>query len=92
MKAERSFSKERGRVTDRVYSVISQVCSIDPAEVSHNAPLLAFGIDSVRLIELMLSIEEEFQINLEPAELSDIVTVGQLTEYLEGLCASKGQS
>jgi acyl carrier protein len=73
------------QVVDRIRQLISQVCLIDAAEISKNARLLAFGIDSIRVIELMMRIEEEFQIHLEPGELSEIATVGQLADYIEGL-------
>jgi acyl carrier protein len=74
---------------DRICGLISRVCLINPSDVHKDAFLLAFGIDSVRVIELMLCLEEEFQIHLEPAELSEIVTVGQLAGYIENLCASR---
>jgi acyl carrier protein len=73
----------RGQALDRIQQLISQVCLVDVSEVKRNARLMAFGIDSVRVIELMMSVEEEFQIQLEPAELNDISTVGQLADYVE---------
>jgi acyl carrier protein len=74
------------QVLDRIRHLISQVCMVDATDIGRNARLLAFGIDSIRVIELMMHIEDEFQIHLEPADLGEIVTVGQLADYVEKLC------
>ncbi len=49
------------------------------------------GFDSVRIVELILAIEEEFDIALEEAELTmDIFeTVGSLSEYLHRTVAGE---
>lgn len=85
MTGEWKVESENEQAFDRIRLLISQVCAVDPGKVSKNARLLAFGIDSVRVLELLLSVEEEFEICLEPAELNDIATVGQLVSYVERL-------
>lgn len=74
---------------EQIRKLIAQVCLIDAAQVNKNARLLAFGLDSLRLLELMMCIEDEFQLQLEPGQLADISTVGQLAEYVERLRISR---
>jgi acyl carrier protein len=78
---------ESSLVVDRIRRLISQVCVVDVADVGKNARLLAFGIDSVRVIELMMCIEEEFHIQLEQVDLGEIATVKQLADHVENLTA-----
>jgi len=66
-----------------------RICELLRAELGVDAPVTMdtniradLGLDSVDLAELVLLVEEEF--NLEPdAEAADICTVGQLVRYIE---------
>ncbi len=41
--------------------------------------------DSVDILELIMSIEDEFEIEVEEEELEDISTVGDVVEYIENV-------
>jgi len=70
---------------NHIQSLIAQVCMVDRDTVGGNSRLLAFGIDSIRVFELMMDIEEDFEIQMEPEKLEGITTVKQLAEYVEAL-------
>ncbi len=91
MKAKRGCNNIVGtsETVERIRKVIAQVCLLDAAEINKNARLLAFGLDSVRVLELMMCMEEEFDIQLEPGQLDEISTVGELADYVEGLRTTK---
>ncbi len=91
MKAKRSFKNTAAtnETVERIRKVVAQVCLVEVAEINKDARLLAFGLDSVRVLELMMCMEEEFEIQLEPGQLDEIFTVGELAEYVEGLGTSK---
>jgi len=74
---------------EQIRKLIAQVCLIDAARINKNARLLAFGLDSLRVLELMMRIEDEFELQLEPGQLGDISTVGQLADYVERLRVSR---
>lgn len=74
---------------ERIRSVVGQVCTVDPSSIPDNARLLAFGVDSIRVIDLVLSLEEEFSVQLEPERLFEVTTVTELARYIEGLTALK---
>jgi len=60
---------------------------VDPSSICDNARLLGFGIDSIRVIDLVMSIEEEFSIRLEPEQLFGVATVQDLAEHVNALRA-----
>jgi len=41
--------------------------------------------DSVDILELIMSVEDEFEIEVEEEELEDISTVGDVVEYIENV-------
>ena len=71
----------------RLRDVIGRVSMVDPASISDNGRLLGFGIDSIRLIELVMNLEEEFSIKIEPEQLFGVSTVRELASHIEGLTA-----
>lgn len=42
-----------------------------------------FGLDSIGILELVLSIEEEFGIKVEDDKMNDIITVDDVIHYIE---------
>jgi acyl carrier protein len=63
---------------DRVRVLIAQLGEIDPADVSLPAKLRGFGIDSLRVFDLVMALEEAFAIQIELQDLEKIRTVADL--------------
>ena len=42
-----------------------------------------FGLDSIGILELVLAIEEEFQIKVEDDKMDDIITIDDIVSYIE---------
>lgn len=79
----------KGATIDRIRSVIGRVCEVDPGEIASQARLRGYGIDSVRVIELLMSIEEEFGIELNLEQLGRLTTVRELVDYIDQQRAQK---
>ena len=60
--------------------------SVTPGEIADEAPLMdAFGIDSVALFELVVGLEEEFEISMEDADfkIDTFRTVNSIAAFIE---------
>ena len=57
----------------------------EPQDIDPDAPLTAFGLDSVYAFALCGDIEDEFQLPVEPTLVWDVRTVNGLTEHLCGV-------
>ncbi len=79
------------RTFERLRSLIGEVCAIDPRAIGASARLRGYGIDSIRALDLMMSIEEEFQVQFRLEDLTDIRTVGELAAYVDRLRAPDGR-
>lgn len=67
----------------RIKHFIGEVCAVDSSAINPDSRLRGYGVDSIRMFELMLMIEDEFQVQLEADELSNIITIGELADYID---------
>lgn len=68
----------------RVQEIIAESLDVDLEEVTPEASLTEdIGADSLELVDLTMDFEDEFNVKIETAELSDIDTVEEITNLLE---------
>lgn len=72
---------------DRVRRLIAELGEIDPADVSLVAKLRGFGIDSLRVFDLVMALEEEFAIQIELPDLEKVRTVADLVASVDAWTA-----
>lgn len=72
-------------IFDTIRRSIAEVCAVDAAAVQVHSRLLAFGLDSVRLLDLLLAVEDAFglEIGESDPELAAVETVGDLVALIE---------
>jgi acyl carrier protein len=74
---------------ERFKAIATEVLSVDADKV---VPDAAFGddldADSLDLAELVMALEDEFDITVEEEELEDVRTVGQAFELVSGKLAA----
>lgn len=75
--------------TTRLAGLIGKVCDISPSIVSGHSRLLGFGLDSVRITELIVLIEEEFAVVLRIQDLSGVHTVDDLARRIDRAAAAR---
>ena len=75
---------------ERLRALLKRDFQIAPEALVPEATLESLEIDSLRMIETLFSIEEEFGVSVkaEPAELrARLETLGDLAEYIDSLAA-----
>ncbi|MFN2519903.1 MAG: acyl carrier protein [Candidatus Limnocylindria bacterium] len=69
---------------DRLKKLVVDQLGVDEAEVKPEASFVEdLNADSLDLVELIMSLEEEFGINIPDEEAEKIKTVGDAQEYIE---------
>ncbi len=79
-------------VLDRLKRLLERDFSIPPASLDGAATLESLDIDSLRLIEIVFAVEDEFKVTMpqDQGEIRDRVkTLGDLANLIEGLGAAK---
>jgi acyl carrier protein len=79
-------------VLDRLAKLLEREFSIAPSALHPDATLESLDIDSLRLIEIVFAVEEEFGVTM-PQDQGEIrgrvKTLGDLAALIEGLAAGK---
>lgn len=75
-------------ILEKVRSIVSEQLGVDAAEVKPEASFTDdLGADSLDIVELVMALEEEFDIEIPDEEAEKIATVGQAAEHI---AAAKG--
>ena len=67
----------------KIQEMISLQFAVDAESITMNTSLEDdLGADSVDLMELVIAIEEEYEITVEESDVADLKTVGDCVNYL----------
>ena len=70
-------------VDEKVKEIIVEQLGVDPAQVTPEASFVNdLGADSLDTVELVMALEEEFNLEIPDEEAEKITTVGQAIEYI----------
>ena len=71
-------------IEQRVRQILAEILRLEPAEVGNDASLgTTSGWDSANHINLVLSLEEEFSITLDVAEIEKMTSFLDMTRIVE---------
>ena len=75
--------KKEKNMFDKVKEVIEEKLNADGAEITENTSFKDdLNADSLDLFELVMALEEEFDIEIPSEDLEKLVTVGDVLNYL----------
>jgi acyl carrier protein len=81
-------SKEN--IKDKVLDIIADQLDLDKANIKTESSFVDdLGADSLDTVELVLALEEEFEVNIPDEEAEKITTVKQAIEKIEAHFESK---
>ncbi len=71
-------------VEDKVKEIIIEQLGVDPEEVTNDASFINdLGADSLDTVELVMALEEEFDIEIPDEEAEKLQSVGQAIDYIK---------
>ncbi|MGG7163671.1 acyl carrier protein [Clostridium ihumii] len=69
---------------EKIREKIAEQLSINPEEITLESSFIDdLGADSLDIVELIMALEEEFDIEIPDEDAEKISTVGDVTEYLK---------
>ena len=76
------------KVFDKIKKIIVEQLGIDEDKVTMDASFIDdLGADSLDMVELIMAIEEEFEIEVPEEEAENIVTVSDAINYISAISA-----
>jgi len=71
-------------VFEKVRDIIVEQLGVDPEEVKLESSFIDdLGADSLDIVELIMALEEEFDLEIPDKEAEKIATVGDAVEYIK---------
>ncbi len=71
-------------VLDKIKSILSSQFGIDEDQISENTDVVNdLGADSLDVVEMMMSVEDEFGLMIEDEDIAEMKTVGDVVNYIE---------
>lgn len=71
-------------VFDRVKGIVVEQLGADEEQVTSEASFVDdLGADSLDVVELVMALEEEFEMEIPDEDAEKIVTVGEAVKYIE---------
>lgn len=71
---------------EKVKSVLAQQFELEPESITMDTNLIDdLGADSLDVVELIMSLEDEFGISISDEDAAQLLTVGKIVDYLEKL-------
>ena len=70
---------------EKLKEIIADQLSVDESEIELSTSFKDdLGADSLDLFELVMALEDEYNIEIPAEELTELATVGDVIEYLKG--------
>ena len=71
-------------VLEKVKAILSEQFDVEEDTITPDTSITQdLGADSLDVVDLLMSIEDEFEIEIPDGEVENIKTVGELVSYIE---------
>ncbi|MBQ5428419.1 MAG: acyl carrier protein [Oscillospiraceae bacterium] len=71
---------------DKVREALAKQFELDPESITLDTNLIDdLGADSLDVVELIMSLEDEFGVSISDEDAAQLYTVGRIVDYLENL-------
>lgn len=67
----------------KIKGLISEQLGVDEAEIGKDTSFEDLDADSLDIVELVMALEEEFNLEISDEEVENIKTVGDVVRYIE---------
>jgi len=77
-------------IEDKVFQIVSEQMSVDKGELSRETSFVNdLNADSLDTVELVMELEDEFDLNIPDEEAEKLKTVGEAIDYIRKHLESK---
>ncbi len=71
---------------EKVRDALAQQFELDPETITMDTNLIDdLGADSLDVVELIMSLEDEFGVSISDDDAAQLVTVGRIVDYLDNM-------
>lgn len=70
-------------ISEQIKAELAQICAISLDNIRNDDWLIEYGLDSLRSMELIISLEECFDIEIPDSEIARVTTVQDVIELIQ---------
>lgn len=70
---------------EKVKEIVAEGLGVDAADLTAETTFESLGADSLDLMDMVMSFEDAFEVEIDTDSLSDLTTIGSVVTYIEGL-------
>ncbi len=71
-------------VIDRIITLLAEQLNVDKSTLNKDTRIIEdLHADSLDVVEMLIALEDEFQISVPDEDAKDLTTIGKLAEYVE---------
>lgn len=70
---------------EQVKEIVAEGLGVNTANLTAETTFESLGADSLDLMEMVMSFEEAFDVEIDTESVSDLKTIGSVVTYIEGL-------
>jgi acyl carrier protein len=74
-------------VLEGVKRHVAEVCALETSAIREEARLVEYGMDSVRAMDLVVALEDDFKIEIPDRDVARLQTVKDVVAYIDGKLA-----
>lgn len=79
------MSFERQDTYNKVATIIAQQLKIKPEDIHEDSTIESLGADSLDRVEIIMTLEEQFSIEINDEDAEKLSTIRQAVDYVHGL-------
>ena len=73
-------------VFERMREALATQFEVEPGKITRDTNIMAdFGADSLDLVELIMTLEDEYSVSVTDESVYENKTVGEIADYIESL-------
>ncbi len=80
---------DRQETAQKIIKMVAEQLSIKPEQVNEQSTMESLGADSLDRVEIVMNIEEMFNIEINDEEAEKLKTIGQAIDYVHSLREKK---
>ncbi len=71
-------------ILEKIRDILSQQFEVSPEDITEDTNIVDdLGADSLDVVELIMSVEDEFGISVPDEDAIELTTAGKIAEYIE---------
>ena len=70
---------------EKVKNIVAEGLGVDVAELTEETTFESLGADSLDLMDMVMSFEDEFKVEIDTEAIGDLKTFGDVVKYIESL-------